>query len=220
MKDIASIKGRTKKEIKAYAITFLEQYPQHSNIPVKIETIVDNELEINIAPLPGLRDEFDNADAFITSDFTAIYIDQFVYDYRDNRRRFTLAHEIGHMVMHREVYEKLDMRSFDTAIQSISSIPIPIRSRLEGESNEFAGHVLVPSIALTDMHPIHHTMAVDKVLLDYPGLDDIDPATHTWAVTQELIQSLSKRFEVSEITMKIRLERERLIKRYYNDAKG
>ena len=87
MRDIASIKWLNRNKIKSHAMAFLEEYPQHSDIPVNIEAIADNELELDIIPLPGLRNQLENAvDAFITSDFEEIWIDQFVYEHRNSRR--------------------------------------------------------------------------------------------------------------------------------------
>ena len=212
MRDIASIKRLTRKEIESHSVAFLKQYPQHSDIPVNIEAIADNELEFDIIPLPGLRNQLENAvDAFITSDFKEIWIDQFVYEHRDSRRRFTIAHEIGHMVMHREAYECLDISSLDTRIRGISGIPPHIRSQLEKDADEFAGCVLVPGAALSDVYDEQYAIAVDDALLEYPGLDDIDRAAYIFAVNRELIKNLSKMFEVSETPIKIRLEREGLI---------
>jgi len=53
---------------------------------------------MDIIPLPNLKIAFD-IDGFSTSDFNAIYVDQFVYEQRYHRFRFTLTHELGHKVM-------------------------------------------------------------------------------------------------------------------------
>jgi hypothetical protein len=100
-------KKLTKTEINLAAIGFLKDHPNQSSIPVDIEGIVD-ELRMDIIPLPGLktisRQAGLDADAFISSDFSSITVDQFILERRINRYRFTLAHELGHMVLHSEYY--------------------------------------------------------------------------------------------------------------------
>jgi Zn-dependent peptidase ImmA (M78 family) len=60
--------------------------------------------------MPGLQTNFDTA-AYITSDLTEIRVDQSVYETRENRYRFSLAHELAHKILHAEVFQQL---SFST----------------------------------------------------------------------------------------------------------
>jgi len=71
-------------------------------LPVDIEKIIDVNLEINIIPLPDLE-KLCNTDALITSDWKSLYIDKDLFEdeRRQNRLRFSLAHEIGHLVLHK-----------------------------------------------------------------------------------------------------------------------
>jgi len=60
---------------------------------------------IDIVPMPGLHALIET-DGFITSDLREIFVDEFVYQSRLGRYRFTLAHELGHSVLHRDVFRK------------------------------------------------------------------------------------------------------------------
>ena len=73
----------------------------NNTIPVDIENIIDVKLKIFVVPVP----EFLNLvsiDALITSDWKSIYVDRDEYldERRHNRLRFSLSHEIGHLVLH------------------------------------------------------------------------------------------------------------------------
>ncbi|CAB4880953.1 MAG: ImmA/IrrE family metallo-endopeptidase [Actinobacteria bacterium] len=69
-----------------------------------------------------------------------------------NRRRFTIAHELGHWVMHRDNMSYLRSRSADPAIpqitaegESLALVRLPIA---EAEANAFAAALLLPAALL------------------------------------------------------------------------
>lgn len=88
------------------AENFLKTYHPANTIPIPIEEIIEFKLGIDIIPLHGLHQAFDT-DGFISSDLKSISVDLFVYESRPGRYRFTLAHEIGHLVLHSELYKEI-----------------------------------------------------------------------------------------------------------------
>lgn len=114
-------------------------------LPVDIEKIIDVDLEINIIPLPNLE-KLCNTDALITSDWKSLYIDKDLFEdeRRQNRLRFSLAHEIGHLVLHKNFYASLEIKSFEDFYQFIELVPAEQYGYLETQANKFAGHLLVP----------------------------------------------------------------------------
>jgi len=103
-------------EIADIAETFLAEYYPNRTIPIPIEDIIDIKLNIDIIPLPGIQ-QVCEVDGFSSLDFSAIYIDDFVYNNRKYRFRFTLAHEIGHYYMHRDKFSKIQIDP-DNVIES------------------------------------------------------------------------------------------------------
>ncbi len=95
-------------QINSGAESFLNIYNSSGTIPVPIEEIIEFQLQIDIIPVPGLKDSFEKVgldiDAFISSDFRSITVDKYIQEKISNRYRFTLAHEIGHMQLHRYLY--------------------------------------------------------------------------------------------------------------------
>ena len=68
-------------------------------IPVDIEKIIEINLGLSVIPLPGLHKNF-GFDAFISSDWSYVYVDNDRYfdDTHYKRVRFSLAHELGHLI--------------------------------------------------------------------------------------------------------------------------
>jgi len=82
-------------DLRYRADRFLAEFHQDRSIPVPIERIIEYDFEMDIVPGPGLHREFD-IDAYLTSDLAEIRVDQAVWESRENRYRFSLAHELAH----------------------------------------------------------------------------------------------------------------------------
>jgi Zn-dependent peptidase ImmA (M78 family) len=136
---------KEKSEIRAEADSFRRKYGYDTKLPVDIELIIEKYLKICIIPVQDLRAEFDT-EAFLKSDLTAIIIDnQYYYENRfQNRTRFTLAHEIGHYVLHKDIYSCLSFSSAKEWIEFKINSPEKEYNNFEWQANEFAGRLLVP----------------------------------------------------------------------------
>jgi hypothetical protein len=80
-------------------------------IPLDLISFVELDLRLNLIPYDRLKDDF-GADAAILADFSGFYIDGEIFDRIDmvrgaqlNRLRFSIAHELGHLFLHREAFE-------------------------------------------------------------------------------------------------------------------
>lgn len=124
-------------------IAFLEP----TTIPVPIEEIIEFEFGMNIIPIPGLHQGYE-IDGFISSDLSEISVDQFVYESRPGRYRFTLAHELGHAVLHRKVYEAAAFSTIKKWKRFIEEIDLQDYEWLEWQGYAFAGLILVPPAPL------------------------------------------------------------------------
>jgi len=213
MTDISIYANRwNDKKINEEAIKFLAKHPDYNEIPIQIADIIDLDLKMNIAPLPGLRNLIEGSDAFLSLDKSTIWVDEYISEKQVNRYRFTLAHEVGHMVLHPEIYEVLDFSSTQAAICSILSIPKKVRNDLEWQADEFAGRVLVPQMELKNSFKEEKERAEIRVHEDMPGLNNINFAR---AVEISFTTELSNIFEVSQASMGVRLRKEGLIPKGY-----
>lgn len=133
-------------EIAKEAQRFLAKYKCLEKLPVPIEDIIEFDLNIDIVPLPNLQRDFE-IEGFISPDLTTIYVDEFIYDNRVPRYRFTLAHEVGYFFLHKEIFDKF---AFDpsNAVESWKSLIDQIDpndySKAEYQGYTFGGLVLVP----------------------------------------------------------------------------
>lgn len=105
----------------------LRRYHPQDTLPVPIEEIIELQLKLDIVPTPGLLKGFE-IDGFLTRDFSSIYVDDFVQSNRPTRYRFTLAHEVGHLILHKELLEGL--ATFETWIpgRSLSGTWVRIKT--------------------------------------------------------------------------------------------
>lgn len=132
----------SKANIISAADAFLDEWNASADFPIPIERIVE-QMGIDIVPIPGLQQSSDVV-AFISSDLTRISVDQAVYEYREPRYRFSLAHEVGHSRLHKELFDSLSFDSIAAWKSSVGEIPEDEYRYLEYHANCFAGHVLVP----------------------------------------------------------------------------
>ena len=114
-----------------------------------LRDILEFELDLEILPVQSLKSDVD-IDALLMADFRTMLVDQDEYmDERfENRLRFSVAHEIGHLVLHRDVWEGIPIRSAEDWIAFIGGLPEDQWRWLENHANEFAGRFLVPPDAL------------------------------------------------------------------------
>ena len=160
-----------------------------SKIPVDIEKIISVKLKIDIFPIPDMMDQC-NTDVLLLSDWESIYVDyKMYYDERfQNRLRFSYAHEIGHFVLHKEIYKSFNISSYEDYIKYISYIPQEQYSKLETQANMFANHLLISREKLKK--ELNKEMARSKELIQ----GDIDKDT----LLPYLAIPLAKKFGVSE----------------------
>jgi Zn-dependent peptidase ImmA (M78 family) len=158
-------------------------------IPIEIEDIIELKLNIEVIPVPGFL-KLTNMDALITSNWKSVYVDynEYLDDRRYNRLRFSLAHEIGHFVMHKEVYSNFWIKSLEDYHKLYKDIPKRQYWYLECQANKFASYFLVPRKILA--------IEMEKELKNKndPRLKKIDRLI----LNSYLAKPLSKVFEVSE----------------------
>lgn len=197
---------KTTEQINSVAQNFLNSYWSSHVIPIPIEEIIDLQLGIDIIPIPGLKDAFEKVgldiDAFISSDFTNISVDKYIQEKRSNRYRFTLAHEIGHMLLHRYLYSQFKFDTIAEWLKAIELMPMVGRLMVEWQANEFAGLILVPRMSLK--------IGFQKALKETEKIINVSYKDRPDFLIDLTIISLASKFEVSEEAMRIRIERDGL----------
>ena len=107
--------------IEARAAALLAQYHPSGNVPIPIDEIVEFGLRINVVPVPSLHQDL-RVDGFITSDLTEIYVDDFVFQDRLNRFRFTQCLAVvktpGKALEHLDALENFRLTLFSKTIEN------------------------------------------------------------------------------------------------------
>ena len=155
-----------------------------SNLRIKSEPIdpmtIANKLGIEVE-LAILEDDLSGM-AFVEGNRRLIWVNK---SHHENRQRFTLAHEIGHHVMHHNLLKS--GVHVDRSVLRRSSVSSSGTVAVEVEANAFASELLMPEFA------VHN------------ALEESDK--HFDLLDEEFVRSLASRFQVSAAAMQYRLMR-------------
>jgi Fe-S-cluster formation regulator IscX/YfhJ len=171
-------------------------------LPVEVEEILWK-VGLRLDLISALKKDSD-VDALLTSDLKRIIVDLEEYkdDRMQNRMRFSIAHELGHFVLHRALYEKIEFTSLEDWIEFVQAAPEEEYSFMELHANEFSGRLLVPPDRLKQ----EFLRAVKKA--KQAGFKDWDKSGD--AARGYIASSICRIFGVSSDVIEKRIIRERL----------
>lgn len=188
--------------IASVADSFLKQN-RVTSIPVDIERVIEFNYRIDIIPVPSLQAAFDieGCSAF---DFSAIFVDQYVYEQRYNRYRFTLAHELAHKVLHQEYYKKLAFSSISEWANVVEHIDENDRSKMEYQAYAFAGLILVPPKFLRT--EFEEQLCLFKPQIEQAQSNDHGRDDYLNTIADGIAYILSPKFQVSASVLSRRIK--------------
>ena len=114
---------RSYDQLRRVAEDFLAKYHPPGAIPVPIEEIIEFEFGMDIIPIFGLHKSFD-IDAFVSRDLTAISVDRHFQENQPGRYRFSLAHELAHVLIHGDIIGQLGYSSIKEWKAIVASIVV------------------------------------------------------------------------------------------------
>jgi len=121
--------------------------------PLDIFTFFEVDLRLDPIPFNELTARY-RVEAAITADFSGIYLDAEQYalmergpEWKLNRLRFTVAHELAHYFLHRDLPQKEHFASLPDFARWTENYG-GRKYTVEQEANEFAGRLLVPETRL------------------------------------------------------------------------
>jgi hypothetical protein len=180
------------------------EYWPEDILPINTAEIVELRLGFDVEPVPGLLSVLD-MDAYLKTDLSGIVVDQDCYmqDRFANRLRFSLAHELGHYFLHRDIYSSLSLDTPEEWKEFILNVPDAEYGNFEWQANEFAGRFLVPYDNLKSKVEESLEMVRKSGLIKYLHQDPD-------AVLSRVSPFLRKTFGVSEQVIVFRVKREDL----------
>lgn len=174
-------------------------------VPVDVLTVIEVRLRLDVIPFDRLFEKY-SVDAAVLPDFSGIYVDKRSYRFLEgqppwlfNRLRFSLAHELGHILLHREKAGDLRFKTLEDYRAWMRRYEAS-RYGLEWEANEFAGRLLIP--------PEHLRTDFDAFV---QGVCKSFPAWWTNSHLREaLCSQLGESYGVHKDVISCRLDREEL----------
>jgi len=192
------------REIREAADSYREKNWHDGKVPIDIELILER-MGIDIVPVANFRSEV-GVDACLSADLKTIHIDLGYYmdDRMAFRVRFSEAHELGHLILHRRLFE--DYRKLGT--KTILEWAQHIRDRFENEiyekeADEFASCLLVPERDLQIQYEKHYPVIYEEFRKRGIDLDSVPGDT----LRSYLARPIHRTFEVSRVTIEVRLRK-------------
>ena len=139
-------------------------------------------------------------------DRKTIYVDEWLADRRESRYRFTLAHEVGHISLHAQIFERLqDEGSTPEQWRAfLGQLSEPNRLKIEFQAYTFAGLVLVPPHHLT--HEYKRSAVEVRRMIAAPSLEDVPHEKVIEIAWDKLTEMISAPFNVSREVIYRRLK--------------
>jgi hypothetical protein len=136
-------------QLRRFAERYLSEAHPSGTIPIPIEDLVDIRHKIDVVPMAALREW--EVDAFTSRDCQTIYVDQGIYNHSSpNRFRFSLAHELSHILLHKKVFEAATFTDVREWKAFVEAIPAEQYQWIEWQAYALGGLLLVPPQALEE----------------------------------------------------------------------
>lgn len=193
-----------RKELCKHADEIRSKYWAENLLPIDMEKIIELRIGLDIEPMHGLFTLID-MDAWLKMDLRAIVVDYDCYMKEKfvNRLRFSLAHELGHYFLHRDIYSNLPFNSLEDWKDFMTNVSEAEYNDFEWQANEFAGKFLVPYDFLATKVKEAIKIIKQKKLVEHLRQEPD-------AVLSRVAPFLRKPFGVSEIVIKNRVQNEEL----------
>ncbi len=193
-------------QIKEIVENFKKRYWPQNELPVNIERIIEQGLKLDIIPM-HINSELAAVDAYLQSDLTGIVVDYKQYMDTDNRYekrlRFSFAHEVGHLILHKELYSSLSINDLEDYAEFVQIFPDDEYESFEWQANEFAGNLLVPRDVLEEeVRNTYEILKKNRLLTALRNTPDM--------VMARVSPLIGKRFGVSDQVVAARLRVEKL----------
>lgn len=192
-------------QIKQKADEFRKKYWGSDIVPVDILFLAEEKLNLNFVPIKNFKMNND-FEALLYDGGKSIAVDESEYmdDRYLNRIRYSVAHEIAHLVLHKDLYDSFNFSNIDEWIETLDLIPEVEYNWVEQQAYEFAGRLLVPIIKLESSLKDFQTQ-IKLFKASFPNTDNSSLREH-------VATSLCKYFGVSSSVILKRIEKEKLDK--------
>lgn len=182
------------EQLERHAEEFLREYHPTLALPVPIEEIVEFRVRLEVLALPGLEKGF-GVESFLTKSGTAIVVDERQMLRQEQRYRFSLAHEIGHWILHRGLYAGATIEGLEEYLAFYASLEDAAIEAMEFQARNLGGRILLPR----DPFLVQARVVLPGLLAKLPA----SPSTEL--VCKGLAKLLAEKFNVHTQVIETRL---------------
>jgi hypothetical protein len=192
-----------KERVWQEADTLRAEHPSGRCLPVRVLDLAEFDLGLSLIPVDGLREQLD-IEALLMGDLSSILVDKraFMNPRLEYRLRFSVAHEIGHLILHRSIYTGIEQGTAKQWFDYISAIPDVEYGWVEWQAYEFAGRLLVPLEPLGERFEWAIQTAKNAGYSDWLAADE--------AALDYIATRIAPKFDVSAEVIAKRLRAEKL----------
>jgi len=188
------------ENIKPIADDILSKYHQPLEIPIPVDLIAERDFGLSIIPSHEMQNVY-GVEGFLSRDCSCVNVDQYVMENRYYKYRFTIAHEIGHLVLHRDLYDNAKYETIEEWIAFVNQIGAEEYGWAERQAYWFAGVLLLPPNVFAVKFSEYVARAVEQ---GYPI------TTHFDEFVQFISAPLGREFEVSADVVERQIKYENL----------
>jgi Zn-dependent peptidase ImmA (M78 family) len=172
------------------AKAFLIAYNDPNKSEVDIELIIEEQLGWQIVALEGLMENY-SIEAYVSKGNT-LYMDPYLIDWQERRYRFTLAEEVSHFLIHKDIYA--NCKNLEEHLERYEQITGQEYWRMERNAKYLASAILMPS----DIFEKESIALYEKI--------DRKKYKTNQDVLYKITLELSNIFNVSDMASKIRFK--------------
>ncbi len=176
---------------------------KEDNTPIDVFTFLEVDLGLDAIPFDDLATKY-RVEAAIKADFSGIYLDAEQYtlmekgpEWKLNRLRFTVAHELAHYFLHKDLAQASNFASLPDFARWTANYG-GRKYTAEQEANEFAGRLLVPETRLAALF--------DEFAPQAEGL--IPNFMQSGPLRDKFAEKIAPRFGVNSQVITVRLDRD------------
>ncbi|MHB8077680.1 MAG: ImmA/IrrE family metallo-endopeptidase [Candidatus Krumholzibacteriia bacterium] len=172
--------------------------------PIPVELIIERDFHIEIVVVDGLGATI-GCQAYTSWSAREIVVDRRMLSSEPGWYHFSLAHELGHVVLHPQVFQKSGHRTRGEYEAFMARLPEADRERMEKQAQLFAGAFLAPEqtilavadecVGLAQRAGIELTPCID---VDWPYI----------------LKGIADRLQVNERTVAVRFDHLGMLDRY------
>jgi hypothetical protein len=178
------------------------QFWPSGEVPLEVEEILWA-VGLRVEPIQSLRKAGD-VDALLRGDLATVIVDadEYMDDRMLNRIRFSMAHELGHFILHADLYRGMAHDSIDAWSDFVERVPEEQWGFVELHAYEFAGRLLVPSDGVRTEITAAAKVAENAGFMKWDETGD--------AAREYMSNSIARTFGVSSQVIEKRIIREKL----------